>query len=463
MLDGYLVWNGTEVVNHARLQAYVDAGFAPNMDALDICGCPTLGPSLDTTYVSPSADPAPWYDAAVPESAEFAGFWLLSVTGDDTRPTSRSVSQSVTGGGVFGRQRVTPRTIVVSGVLLGQSCCGVAYGLRWLGQALDGCTAPGCDGADLEILSCCPPEDVGSGDLFATYGRTMRRVALSSGPTVTRRAGDGCQAGCTADVIFVEFILTAAEPWAWTAPVEMLSESVPLDEESSGDACVEWVLVAEGEGCTEQAACCRLSACATGAVCGDPNCATPSAPAVATPRSCYCLPLAVNESCHEIETTAFGSVAEVLPIITVSAGSTDLRRLTISFYEKTDPDAECCVTVEGALTYDDAATTYDDADVTYDDATESAVDAERCNPAAVYHVGYLQAGAEMVFDGQVRRALVTCNGISAQASDAWGLNGAPVDFSPLGCARTYCVVLEADALYLPADDATVTLELTGRE
>lgn len=428
MLQGYFSINSTEVVNHARLQSYIDAGMVLGFEHLEACGCPTLAGSLGETYVSPAVDPAPWYDAAVPASAEFAGFLLLSMTGDDTRPTARSVSQAVTGGGVFGRQRVTPRTIVVNGVLLGSSCCGVSYGLKWLGQALDGCEGVGCDGVDMGVLDCCPSQDVV--DLFGDYGRTMRRVALTSGPTVTRRAGDGCESGCTADVLFVEFVLTAAEPWLWSPAVEVLSEPAPTDD---GMDCIEWTLTAEGEGCGTDADCCRLAQCASGSDCGDPNCDTPTPPSVATPVSCFCLPLAVNRTCHEIDTSSVPASFDALPIITISSGTSDLRRLTVSFFEQGSGD--CC----------------------------DSADAARCDPVAVYHTGYLPANSEMVFDGQTRRVSVDCGQGMEPASDAWGQAGSPVDFVPLGCDRLYCVTLEADALFTPAADATVTIELSNRE
>lgn len=431
MIPDYLVLDGTEIVNHARLEAYRAAGLVGSFDSLDICGCPALtAEALEETYTSPEADPAPWYDPTVPASAEFSGLWVLSIAGHDSRPTGRSVTQTVTGGGVFGRQRVTPRTIVVTGVLLGSSCCGVDYGLKWLGQVLDTCEGVGCDGVDAEVIGCCPSEDVGSGDLLATYGRTMRRVALTQGPTVTRRAGDGCQGGCTADVMFVEFILTAAEPWMWSPAVEVLEEFVPTDD---GADCVTWTVVAEGEGCGTEEACCRLATCDTGTDCADPECATPTPPTVASPTSCFCLPIAVNRTCHSIDTSEVPASFDALPIITVNAGYSDLRRLTISFYENDGSD--CC----------------------------TVADASRCDPVAVYHVGYIPAGAEMTFDGQIRRVLVDCGEGSEQASDAWGRNGAPVSFVPLGCDREYCVTLEADAIFTPADDATVTIALSNRE
>lgn len=450
MLVGYATMDGLEVVNHARLQAYVDAGFGGSFESIDICGCPALTPeALGAAYVSPAADPAPWYDANVPASGEFAGLWVLSMTGHDERPTSRTVSQAVTGGGVFSRQRIVPRTIVVQGVLLGSSCCGVAYGLRWLGQALDGCGEPGCDGTTLGALDCCPPEP--APDILDTHGRSMRRVALVSGPSVTRRAGDGCEGGCTADVLFVEFVLSAAEPWLWTPPTEVASEPIPTDD---GSACIDWVL--------SDGPCTPLAACPHGTNCSDPSCMAASPPEVSGAGSCFCRPIATNRSCVEVDTTAFGSFTDLLPIITVEAGSSDLRRFTVSIFTKDDPTAACCEGESQDIDYDEATVDYSDPDVYYDGLHPSIADLEACDPHSVYHVGYLQAGGTMTLDGQVRKASVTCDDEVVPAADVWGADGAPLTFTPLGCGQTYCIILEADGLFTPAADAVVTIELSAR-
>lgn len=462
MIESYLTLDSVEIVNHTRLQAYITNGLVTGYDHLEACACPTLSAASfgDAPYVSPAADPAPWYDAADPDSADFAGLLVLSMTGMDDRPTSRSVSQAVTGGGVFGRQTVTPRTMVVQGVLLGTSCCGVAYGLRWLGRALGGCGTPGCDGDTMGVLSCCPPEEMSAAELQAAYGRTIRRVALTSGPTVTRRAGGGCAGGCTADVLFVEFILQAAEPWQWGAAEEVASMSLPTDD---GESCIEWSLVETG--CPWDSDCCHNASCATHAGCNDPACQTAAPPAVPLPVTCACLPLATNTSCVEIDTAAFGSFSEVLPILTVDAGSSDLRRLIVSIYERDPADvgSDCCDATPQDIDYDEATVDYDDPDVFYDGEVPSIDTLERCEAVATFHVGYLASGEAMVLDGQVRRALIDCEGVQTAASDVWGSGGSPLSFPPLGCAKTYCVVVATDALFTPSTDATLTIELTGRE
>lgn len=68
----------------------------------------------------------------------------------------------------------------------------------------------------------------------------------------------------------------------------------------------------------------------------------------------------------------------------------------------------------------------------------------------------------MILDGQVERASVECAGTCEGSSDAYGRNGGPLQFPLLDCAN-YCVLLEADAIFMPADDARITIALSGRE
>src|SRR5690606_23228070 len=104
---------------------------------------------------------------------------VLSVEGLDTHPVRRSVTTAVTGGGSIGPARVMPRTITVTGVLLGATCCGVEYGLHWLTEVLTGCTSGGCEGDCMTLFNCCPGEEEEDPEAFAArHRRSIRRVAL---------------------------------------------------------------------------------------------------------------------------------------------------------------------------------------------------------------------------------------------------------------------------------------------
>jgi hypothetical protein len=68
----------------------------------------------------------------------------------------------------------------------------------------------------------------------------------------------------------------------------------------------------------------------------------------------------------------------------------------------------------------------------------------------------------MTLDGQVGRAVVECAGTCETSSDAYGRDGGPLRFPLLDCVP-YCVEIAADAIFTPADDAVISIALSGRE
>ncbi|MFC8886151.1 hypothetical protein ACFT54_10300 [Streptomyces cinereoruber] len=482
MLEHYLSFGGVEIANSARLEAYLGSVGSP-LDSVGVCACPTFDSSLagdPAPYESPELDPAPWYDEDVPESADFTGLMILNVEGLGDRPVTRTVTRSAAGGAALGPARAQPRTITVTALVLAASCCGAEYGLHWLGEALSGCGG-GCEGDCLTLFNCCPSEaDAADPVLFtAKHRRTLRRVALIDGPTVLARHGNGCTSGGAcgasgADVMTVEFVLTAAVPWKWTDPRPVLDVPVPTDD---GTECIEWcvhrnplepydpvcaelgdtcppgaVSVELGEGgCAPDAVVwpdrdelnlpcdktCRLKVCPDESLmCSDPTCRTPTPPVAPPPETCFCNAVAVNEEWHELDLTAWPRWFGSAPVITVQAGSQDLRRVTITLYERT--------AAHEGLT------------------CEQIAELERCNAHSVYEISYVPAGGTLTLDGQIGRAMVECGGVCETSTDAYGAGGGPVAFPMLDCDR-YCVEIAADAIFTPAADARVTIALSGRE
>lgn len=158
---GAAAWlGGTEIVNDSRTTAYMRNGIKPGtMQVTGDCGCGSVLQlaGCDSEYTTPAEDEAPWYDPAIPESAEFAGFLTTEFEGLSSTYT-RSITESIADGATLGRSRFGSRTLSWKGYLFGSSCCGVAYGLRWLGKTLQGTKNCGnnCFGDDLELLVCCP-------------------------------------------------------------------------------------------------------------------------------------------------------------------------------------------------------------------------------------------------------------------------------------------------------------------
>lgn len=436
MLEEWLELGGVEIANHARLDAYLETVGSP-LDSVGVCRCPTLTPEVleHLPYTTPEQDGAPWYDPDVPESADFAGLMVLSVDGMDEYPVRRTVTNAVTGGGSIGPARALPRTITVTALLLGATCCAVEYGLHWLGEVLQGCTGGACDGDCLSMLTCCPPEGMAPQEVAARYRRTLRRVALTDGPRVIARTGDGCSGGdCAsgADILTVEFVLTAATPWPWTDPTPVIAVPPPVDEDA---ACVTWCL----HGGSSEPGCegaCRLAACPDPtAGCADPRCAPPPPPVPTVPETCYCLPLAVERDCYAVDLTGRPGWSVDVPVITVRAGSQDVRNLTITLYERSEGHED--------MTCDQIA------------------DMERCNPHTTFMVGFVPAGGALTLDGQIGRAVVECGGVCESSPDVYGRDGAPPTWRALECA-TYCVCIEADVQNPPSPDALITVSVSGR-
>lgn len=443
MLTDYLAVGGVEVINTARLRAYLETVGSPLDSGSAICGCDTLTNEVldQAPYTTPDDpdSPAPWYDPDVPESADFAGFLPLSFEGIDDYPVKRAVTNAVVGGGALGPARVQPRTITVTGILLGATCCAVEYGLHFLAEALQGCTGSACGGDCVTMFNCCPGEEETAEDFNARHRRTYRRVALVDGPTVTARHGDGsCSSGqCSigADIITVEFVLVAATPWAWTDEMPLLDVHLPTDDDTE---CITWCLHT-GDGAAGECAddnACRLAACPDStAACADPACTTPSPPQPASPSSCFCEALATNRECYELNLSSRAAWGTDVPVISVFAGSEDLRRLTVSFYERAEKD--------GNLSCGEIA------------------DSKRCDPVAVFEIGFVPAGGTLVLDGQIGRATVECGGSCETSTSVWGADGAPAAWPAIDCA-TLCLCLETDAMMPPADDARLTVSVTGR-
>lgn len=432
--EWYMNYGGVEVVNHARLATYLQTVGSPLTD-YNGCGCPTFGAEVleDLPYTTPDDEdsPAPWYDPDVPESVEFAGIQVLDVEGLDNNPVQRSVTGGIAGGGAIGPARVLPRTITVTALVLGSTCCGVDYGRHWLEQVLQGCTSGECDGDCLTVYACCPGEELDPATFNARHRRTLRRVALVDGPRVTARVGDGCGTGqcqAGADILTVEFVLTAAVPWLWTDPVEVVEVTPPIN--TDGD-CVEWCLHPPGQ-CPGG---CRFATCPDPtAACADTRCTSAMPPLPGSPlNTCFCLPLAVERACYEMDLTGRPNWSSDVPVITVRAGSTDLRNLTIQIYEQGEDGLTC----------------------------EETADMNRCEPHSFWHVGFVPAGGAVTLDGQTGRATVECAGVCESSPDVYGRDGMPPVYRPLECA-SYCVCLESDIESPPALDAVVTLSVSGR-
>lgn len=438
MLVDFLKIGENEAINHTRLQAYLRNVGSPFDTGAAICACDSLTPTVlgeeDGTYTTPATDPAPWYDPDVPVSGQFLGLLVLGIDGVDGSTRQRNVTNAIGGGGVFGPSRALPRTMTVTGVLIGTSCCGAEYGLHWLEEALAGCSGSACGGDCVTMYDCCPPAGMTPEEFEAEHKRTFVRTALVSGPTVTGRRGTGsCEQGtCTlgGDLIEVEFVLVAGSPHPWTEPIPILDVALPTG--GTGD-CIEWC--GQPGGCAPGD--CRFRDCdEDSSHCADPLQSIPAPPQPTLPAAGFCIPLAPEMACYEMDLSSRPGWSTDVPIVTLSSGYGDLRNVRVVIYER-PPSLETA---------------------TCDEVAEN----QRCSPLNEFYVTFIPAASAITFDGRTGFATTECSGECENSTTAYGdQNGGPVVFNELACGRL-CVCIETDPLFPPDPDARVSVSVAGR-
>lgn len=438
----WLCLAGVEIANSARVAAYAQAGLRPHTMAVYGCECPDLAAMLgDDPYTTPAADLAPWYDPAEPASAEFAGFLVTSISGLDVAPVSRSRTDRLGHGAVLGRRRLGPREIVVRGLLIGGSCCGVEYGMRWLASALDGslgCGPGSCGGDDLRYLACCPPlcDDPDPQECLTPHLRTLREVGLIDGPNVISEIGGNCpcrDGGTTCGgsgscpAYEVEFTLLSGRPHALREPVLIASGQTwdPVDP----DICIEW---STDPGCLSEAEECALLEPAPCPL--DPACPPAEVPEIPLPGNpCNCDPLAGRAKlCIDVPAGTAPIWADAVPVLTLKAGPGEpLRSVRIRVYANP--------------------------------LGLSADELQQCSYCSEVNVSYIPPGATYVLDGTLQRSIVQCPGRAETSggSITFGEQGGPLIWPALECGVQYTICVEADADTI--DGATAGLQTVVRE
>ncbi len=448
MLTDYASVSGNELWNVLRTSAYMANVGSPFDTGASWCSCSTItrqmldpdGAAAPATYDTPATDPAPWYDPDHAVTGQFLGFLPLSVAGLEDSTNTRNVTNAVGGGGIFGPARALPRTITVTGLLIGSSCCGAEFGMTYLAESLAGCTGDACDGDCFEMYNCCPDATMSKAAFDALHRRTFRRTALVSGPTITSRVSSGsgsCASGtCGAngDIIQVEFVLVAAAPQPWTDSIPLLDVNLPI---GGSGACIEWcVSGGGGAGTPCVAGDCAFADCVSVTnPCADPLKAVLAPPEPTTPNPGFCVPIASERACYTVDLSARPQWSSDVPVITVRAGSSELRNVRVVFYEKPNGTTQTCAQI---------------------------ADANRCDPVDDFFITYIPANGAVTIDGQIGRATMECDGECRTASTVYGSqNGGPVKVNDLTCAQ-YCFCVESDPMYPPAADAGLALSVSGR-
>lgn len=438
MITDYAAVGPQELWNTTRLQRYLENLGSPFDTGSSICACEALTPQIlgedaDFEYERPEVDPAPWYDEDLGVSAEFLGFLPMNVSGTTDNPYRRTVTDAVGGGAVFGPRRAGPRTITVTGLLIGTSCCGAEYGMHWLAEALTGCSGEPCDGDCFTMYDCCPEPGDDPDEFNRHHRRTFRRTALVDGPREIGRGGDAscARSACGGgQIIEVEFILVAATPWAWTDLTERMN--IDLFQEPNED-CVEWCATRHGRCGSEV---CKWAECrGEFDPCADPRNPVPRPPEPTLPDTAFCVPLATETTCYDLDMSIRPQWSDDAVTLTLLAGATELRNVRVTMYERRDGDTRPCSEV---------------------------ADESRCFPANEFFVTYVPPGGAVVVDGQINAATTQCEGECSTSSTVYGgQDGGPLMIKPLTCAN-YCVCIETDSLFPPGLGASLLLSTSGR-
>lgn len=202
--DEWLAYGGVEMVNLARTTALaVSLGIDTlwlDPDAVDWIAQARDGEDYDLIT------DAPWFDAGVPASAEFAGIVPLSISGLDDSTKETTTTEYITSGGASGKPRNKTLALPCNVAVIATTERGADFGKRWLDRVLSGKgDRTFCSGSDLRYYQYEPSEGM------ATPPEVHRRnVTLSRGTTVTRKITNYCSS-----TWFVTFTLVANDPFEY--------------------------------------------------------------------------------------------------------------------------------------------------------------------------------------------------------------------------------------------------------
>lgn len=202
--DAWIEFNGIELVNLSRT-----AQLAQSLGITSVWATPEstawIEDALDGTGYDDITD-APWYDAAYPASAEFAGLVPLGFPGLGDSTLTANVTEYITDGGTTTKPRSATQTIVASGWLVAATARGAEYGKRWLDRVLRGSGASAtCTGHRMRYFRWSSADSP-----IAHY----RDVRTTRGASITRRVKRDCSFA-----LAVTFTLTAADPFEYGEPV----------------------------------------------------------------------------------------------------------------------------------------------------------------------------------------------------------------------------------------------------
>lgn len=469
----YAALAGTEIVNAQRTIKYIQQIGLPLSvsedcwcaDIRELLNCEAVTATADYQYPSagypadstPVSDPAPWYDPAIPESGDFLGFLPVEFEGLGSTYTRPSFD-NIGGGALLGKLRPQGRVLTWRGFLIGRTCCAAEYGVSWLTAMLaeaGGCD--GCNGAELDILLCCPEVTGGAVPPNTSCGpaqvppigimdrknafRTFYNTGLIGGPERTgndRQIGCGhCdqEAGC---LIEVEFSILAGNPFMHKDPVEVCRKPFPPCGVCPGDADLGFwqkinttaypAVPADAELCAN-----LLECLAAPEDCiNDPNCPLPTLPTIpGFEDPCGCTPYNTTDICCEVSNDIYGQFFEGIPQIRIFAGTEDLHNVSVKFYE--NPQERTCTDTEMF---------------------------DVCNLCDEVTIRFIPKNSTLVIDGLTKQINVECIGDNINPGES--LVSSVYQWPTFKCVD-YIVKISADCNFTVAANAEATICVIPRE
>lgn len=399
-----IAWNQRTLAYHAwacRTNRYAPYD-PPPMNW--VCGCDADDPTPEQgEFVDPITDEVCWYDPLLPESADFLGIIIESVSGVRTSTYSREVLDAIGGGSILQRPVVRGKQMVFQVIILATSCAGMDYGIEWMRRQLEqnnrcpkeGSTCSSCQGQLMTLRVHCPDEDDASRGLYS-----WSSVGAIDGFNVIEDEYPLGRQNCCV-MKRATFTMQTENPIAYgTDPVSSCTVSA-ADEDETFDALGNCNLGREDEPpccpfCFES----NCDWCST-----DPGCdCTP--PFVLEPEvigglaPCFALPV-----CRKISSIGLNEIPsgyEAALRMTYFAGwdpgnatfqKYGLRNVVFRVYENIQ---------ELPLPTDNE--TYDNFVATY-------------LPCAEIGVSWMPAGSELVLDGLTGRSWLKCDGRCLDHSD----------------------------------------------
>lgn len=226
MFRGFAALAGQELFNTSRLISHMRP-IVPSIDgsvaSMMSCACHVRIPYDDSWTGLEAAlgdgpyviTDAPWYNAARPESAEFAGIWLMSIEGMDGVPIQRDIAESICAGGIASKARDTTRSLQFSALVVACTNAGMEYGKDWLNCILRSSDIR--SGVDMSYWKAHPEDTAADPE---TLKRSMYGLVLTRSLTTADVLGKGGgHQNRQASICRVEWEMVATQPYAYGDPI----------------------------------------------------------------------------------------------------------------------------------------------------------------------------------------------------------------------------------------------------